>query len=555
MNHFVRRAPPAAITLAMVLGLSTLAGCNKPAGQNADALLGNAALGNMAFANGADALPPLPAALPLESGPATVPRLAPSAAALPAAPPVPVARIPDPGQSYAYLDRAYGQFEAYGDAPPDYTFDYEGVNPWVWEAADDSLQFAEPIDGGYRYYYYEPGADYPYLVRDPYYAYAYSGNRLAAVYDDYGRVLDERAAYRRASYAGRYLSRARLLREAAMREQRRRVNAENWAARRAAIVDARRRWERQRQQDAAWRDYSRRNEQRQANYWRTERERRSQEALRFASWQREGFRGPDPVRGDIEAQRRRAQAIRQRQVALAQERRAQMIGAQQQQQQRQERQRAIAEQRDRSVAVRQQAQADRQRQHAEALRERQQAIRQQQLDRAQQAAAARADAQRQNRVEAQQQRLQAQRDQQRRAAEQRRQAQQDRRDEQRQQAAQRQRDARAEAARQRQDTARQQAEARARAAADQRREAAARQQADRQREQARARADAVRERQQAAARDRQEQAQRRAQEARAQAQQRRQEARAQAQQRQREARNRAEAARRQAQQHDRRPQG
>ncbi|WP_157216664.1 hypothetical protein [Flavisphingomonas formosensis] len=550
MNPFVRRAPSAAITLAAILGLTTLAGCNKPAEQNsADPLMGNAALGNSA-----DALPALPEALPLESGPATAPKLAPSAAALPAARPAPIARVADPGQDYAYLDRAYGQTEAYGDAPPDYAFDYDGVSPWAWQAADDSLQFAEPIDGGYRYYYYEPGADYPYLIRDPSYSYGYSGGRLAVVYDDYGRVLDQRDAYRRADYAGRYLARARQLRQAAFSERRRRINAENWAARRAAIEQARQRWQDQRQREAGWRDYSRVHDQRQADYWRAERDRRNDEAQRFAGWQREGFRGPDPVRSDAEAQRRRAEAIRmqqQRQAAIAdadRQRRADEANRQRDalNQQRDARNQMLAEQqRDRADAARRQAQADQQRQRDQALRDRQQAARQQQIDRAKAAADARANSQRQDRIDAQQQRQQAVREQQQRAADQRRQrAEQARRDQQQQQAEQRQRDARADAVRQRQDAARQQAADRARAVADQRRQEAARQQADRQREQSQARADAMRERQQAAARDRQDQAraqaQQRQQEARAQAQQRQQEARAQAQQRQQEARAQAQ---------------
>ena len=50
--------------------------------------------------------------------------------------------------------------DAIGDAPPDYAFDYEGVSPWAWQTSDDYVTYAEPIDDGYRYYYYEPGREH-----------------------------------------------------------------------------------------------------------------------------------------------------------------------------------------------------------------------------------------------------------------------------------------------------------------------------------------------------------------------------------------------------------
>ena len=102
-----------------------------------------------------------------------------------------------------------------GDAPPDYAFDYDGVEPWAWETADRYDIYAEPIDDGWRYYYYAPGAIEPFLVRDPAYSYGYRNGRVVAVYGGDGRYLDRVAALRQAEAAARYFARAGALRAAA----------------------------------------------------------------------------------------------------------------------------------------------------------------------------------------------------------------------------------------------------------------------------------------------------------------------------------------------------
>jgi len=104
-------------------------------------------------------------ALPLTAAETAPPAPAPSADVLPAAAPAPVVRVANPDDDYAYLDQAYYEGDAYEDAPPDYAFDYGGSTPWAWQG-DDGLEFAEPVSDGYRYYYYEPGAAWPYLIRD-----------------------------------------------------------------------------------------------------------------------------------------------------------------------------------------------------------------------------------------------------------------------------------------------------------------------------------------------------------------------------------------------------
>src|SRR6185312_14251110 len=138
------------------------------------------------------------------------------------------------------------------DAPPDYTYDYEGGRPWTWRGRDDSQRVVEAVPGGDRYYYYEAGSDEPFFVQDPDYGYGYSSGQLVVVYDRSGRQLPPDVLERRADYAGRYLARARNLYRASRQEHRQAVAAANWAARRDAIDAQRQAWLRQQQEDADW---------------------------------------------------------------------------------------------------------------------------------------------------------------------------------------------------------------------------------------------------------------------------------------------------------------
>ena len=189
--------------------------------------------------------PPPLAALPMleTSGPPSAP--APLADQLPPGPPIRYAGDQPRADRYAYLDRAYGLNEAFADAPPDYAFDDEQVSPWVWRSDDGYTRVVEPLRSGDRYYYYEPGADRPFLVRDPDYAYGYSDGELVAVYDANGDILSDAAARDRADYAAREFARAAALYSLAQRN-RRAVARDNWNARRAAIEADHARW-------AAWR--------------------------------------------------------------------------------------------------------------------------------------------------------------------------------------------------------------------------------------------------------------------------------------------------------------
>ena len=275
MQQFNRKHPSQAVIAAALLALSVGA-CNQNGSQT------NAQAG---------APPP---ALPLTTGAETPPTLAPSAAALPAAPRPKIVRVASQADQYAYVDQAQAMGAALGSAPPDYAFDYDGGRPWVWRASDNSTRFVEPVEGGYRYYYYRPGADYPYFVQDPQYGYGFDNGQLVVIYDARGNPLPPQYVDQRADYAGRYLARARALYNASQQAERRSVIAANWAARRAQIDAQQAEWSRQQAEDAAWRSYHDAHADEMRNYWQAEAIRRDQAAQQFNQWHDGGYQGPPP---------------------------------------------------------------------------------------------------------------------------------------------------------------------------------------------------------------------------------------------------------------------
>ncbi|GAA0295547.1 hypothetical protein GCM10009087_01620 [Sphingomonas oligophenolica] len=277
-EHFRTHLRGAAAAAAIVAGLA-LAGCNPQGGTGRD--------------QAAYQLPALPATLPLAPGGTTEPAHAPAAALLPASRRIGTARVADPRDDYAYADDASGFADALGDAPPDYGFYYDDVEPWAWQGYDNSIEFVEPLSDGYRYYYYRPGADSPYFVRDPSYGYGYDGGRLAVVYGPDGSIIPDGDYGPRLDYASRYYARGRALYGAS--RERRPVIAANWAARQKAIVDARR-WAAERAAQPSWQEYHQRTAPQQARHWDEEQARRRADAVRFAAWQGNDFSTPPPPR-------------------------------------------------------------------------------------------------------------------------------------------------------------------------------------------------------------------------------------------------------------------
>lgn len=243
-----------------------------------------------------DALPPMPRAAPMaRAAPARSQGYAPDYYDdYPAGEPVYYDEAPS-DNSYAWLALASSLGGVLGDAPPDYYFDYDdGVDPWVWETGDNFVRYAEPLDHGYRYYYYSPGRSSPFLVRDPDYSYGYYDNRVAVIYDRDGRVLDGRRSWRHRQVGERYYARARDLHQASRLRPRHGIAAPLWDQRRTTFAREQRQWDDARTQRAGWRGWDRRNDRTVTPRWNRERVARTYAAQRFDRWRDDGYRGQAP---------------------------------------------------------------------------------------------------------------------------------------------------------------------------------------------------------------------------------------------------------------------
>jgi hypothetical protein len=224
---------------------------------------------------------------------------------------------------YQWLALASSLGGMLGDAPPDYAFAYDGVQPWAWETGDRYLRYAEPIDGGYRYYYYEPDSERPFLISDPYYSYGYRGDRLVTIYDRSGRLIDADRAARERRAAQNYFARAQQMYAAAHRERRLAVAASLWDRHRTEVAAQQRQWNQARRQRLAWQRWDAQNEQRLHRDWASEALVRREAERRFAGWQKADFKTPAPrfySPQQRQAQLQKVAAIRQSPRFAAQQR-------------------------------------------------------------------------------------------------------------------------------------------------------------------------------------------------------------------------------------------
>jgi hypothetical protein len=282
------------------------------------AVMAAAALAAGASLSACQRAKPQVAALPLDMGATAAPLgEAPPPGGLPPAPPARIAALTDSRDAYAFPDRAWGMSWAFGDSPPDYAFYDEGVTPWVWVADDDSECLAEPVPGGERYYYFEPGAYTPFYVQDPSYGYGFANGQLVAIYAPGGREFAPSADPAAAATAGQYLARGRLLRQASASQPHQAVAAANWNARRGVIAAAHASFARDAAREPAWRAY---HDQHQAQ----SQARFAPEATRRESWaaQTDSRLGQS---GRAEREQRTAQSIAQGRVEVG---RTQVDGAQ-----------------------------------------------------------------------------------------------------------------------------------------------------------------------------------------------------------------------------------
>ncbi|HEY0650861.1 hypothetical protein [Phenylobacterium sp.] len=351
----------------------------------------------------------------------------------------------EPARGYQWAERAYGLQRTFYDAPPDYGFYYDEVEPYVWETADDWALYAEPWGGDYRYYYYEPGADFPYFVRDYEYGYAFGPTGvLIAVFDIGGRYLSRDVVYRVAPTAGRYYARGHDLRRASREARRVRIDDRVWVTEGPRVSRSAGPWLRAARDDKAWRQWRERDGDRELQRFQPETRRRQAAAEawrdRMARQQvatvkrrddgleadalrarretvrderREGRDAPREARVQADADRGRAVAEQQREQVRAEQRQVQVAReqarAEQQRAQVAAREQRQAEQRQAVAQQRQQAQAEARRaQQAEqrqaVAHQRQQA--QAEARRAQQAEQRHAVAQQRQQAQAEQRRVQ-----------------------------------------------------------------------------------------------------------------------------------------------------
>jgi hypothetical protein len=157
-------------------------------------------------------------------------------------------------QAYAYPARAYALNRTVDQAPPNYAFGYGDTQPWVWDTPDEGMMFAEPIDDGWRSYYYEPGTAYPYFVQEPDYGYAYGdGGVLLAVFDAAGVLI---GADRYGPYEHRardYWRRGYDFDRAFQRAPRHRVDEADWRTRGPRLQASQDRWFQAAAAQPAWR--------------------------------------------------------------------------------------------------------------------------------------------------------------------------------------------------------------------------------------------------------------------------------------------------------------
>lgn len=241
-----------------LLGIA-VASCNKQANPTAN--------------GGAAEAPPI-AALPLAAAAVAPAPPAPPASALPP----PTRRIsyapPPRNQRYRYIDRAYSMGGAFADTPPDYTVDYQGTRPWIWRAGNGAYRIIERLPRGERIYYYDPGQDQPFLVRDPDYSYAYDRGELVGVYGPDGSELDDSMASQRAYEASLYYDRSRELYRAAQYQRRQSAYASEWAARRDQLRAEHQMWEEQQARNADWRAWHDSHQPEESGLWSQERDQR-----------------------------------------------------------------------------------------------------------------------------------------------------------------------------------------------------------------------------------------------------------------------------------------
>lgn len=190
--------------------------------------------------------------------------------------------------SYRWIDRARALWDTVGDAPPDYSFGFDGGTPVAWELRDGYWVVVEERAEGARTYFFAPGDRGPFLVRETDRSFGYQDGNVAALYDAGGRLAPRSEGVRDIDAGERLYDRGRRLRNALLDRQWAPVDTTAWGNLNLFFVGIDPGW------DSGWRYRNDGFAFAEQHRWAEERARRAAMAAAFARWRSGGFQGPPP---------------------------------------------------------------------------------------------------------------------------------------------------------------------------------------------------------------------------------------------------------------------
>jgi hypothetical protein len=197
---------------------------------------------------------------------------------------------------YDWIDRADAVSETIGEAPPDTSFVFESGEPWAWTLEDGTIMIVEQLPDGPHGYYFEPGTDTPFLVRDPQMSFGFIDGAVAVVYGADGSALshDEGRGWLATAMRG-YERGKRIKRAMVQRDRWRNVNVDRWVDMSYLLFDWWDDWDYGLRRNPGWRrHHDGPHGAGHSHRWDHERQRRTSAADIFRRWGQGGYRGPAP---------------------------------------------------------------------------------------------------------------------------------------------------------------------------------------------------------------------------------------------------------------------
>lgn len=199
---------------------------------------------------------------------------------------------------YDWIDRADAISETIGEAPPDTSFVFESGEPWAWTLEDGTIMIVEQLPDGPHGYYFEPGTDAPFLVRDPAMSFGFIDGAVAVVYGADGSALaqGEGRSWLAAAMRG-YERGKRIKRAMVQRDRARNINVNRWYDMSYLLFDWWDDWDYGRSRNPRWRrHHDGPHGAGHSHRWDHERHRRGVLRDAFQRWGQGGYRGPAPGR-------------------------------------------------------------------------------------------------------------------------------------------------------------------------------------------------------------------------------------------------------------------